>query len=420
MRTSLVITILILAAAFVLHRNGSRRLAELTERHAFLIQQHNAAGTPSSVSADPATSQQDSAAVIVEARKFTCDMISLANEISLQKKSGKPPDSATLKRAAGIPGLLQSLTSAQLQLVIPLTLSAPDLSDDLRQRMLKSYFTVLAAKSPTDALELLTRHSNLIGPQADPAGIAGKALAAWSLTQPAKAREWIQTNGPLHPEWITDSAKLPLLIQTSQTDSRAAFVMMDQLGIMDKPSAITKMCATASTPAARKKVWDALRDYSENLADAGEKKALVRAAIQQMTPGISEAGPAEAANWLKDARLDIQHLETFAEALPFNPKAEETTAWIQWMGATLPGKSSEAPIRRLFSRWIAQDHVSAGQWLNNQPASPVKSTCIHIFAESVASQDPEAARQWALTLPPGPERDELLRKSVQPLSSDKK
>lgn len=418
MRTSFFITIFILVAAFMLHRHGSRRLMELTERHSFLIQQKQTPGTTASVSTDTASSPRDRATAIEEARQFTRDMIRLANEISLQKKSGEPPDSAMLKRSARIPGLLRSLTAYQLQLVIPETISAPDVSDDLRQGMLNSYLTVLAEKSPANALELLDRHSNLIGARADPAGIACKALAAWARAQPEEARAWIRSNGPRHPDWITDSAKLPLLIQTAHVDPQATFALLEQLEIADRGSAITKICAEASTPAVRKKVWDALREYLETLADSGEKQALVRAAIQRMTPGISGAGQIEASKWLKDASLDPPALEAFAEAIPFNSKAEETTAWILWIGAALPSASADAPIRRLFSRWIAQDHVAAGRWLNGQPAGGVKSICVRTFAETVASQDPEAARQWALTLPPGPERDKLLRKSVLPESSD--
>jgi hypothetical protein len=66
-------------------------------------------------------------------------------------------------------------------------------------------------------------------------------------------------------------------------------------------------------------------------------------------------------------------------------------------------------IRGLIRRWTTHDYQAAGKWLGITPEGPTKNTAIASYAETVASYEPETAAQWALTLPPGTDRERTLK-----------
>jgi hypothetical protein len=68
--------------------------------------------------------------------------------------------------------------------------------------------------------------------------------------------------------------------------------------------------------------------------------------------------------------------------------------------------------------WTRNDYQSAGQWLTTAPDGLVKNAAIRSYAETVSPYDPETAAQWALTLPPGNERERTLRRIHQNWPAD--
>jgi len=64
----------------------------------------------------------------------------------------------------------------------------------------------------------------------------------------------------------------------------------------------------------------------------------------------------------------------------------------------------------MVSGWTQSDFQATGAWLNTTPTGPLKNSAIRSYAETVSRYEPEAAAQWALTLPPGEDRDQTLNR----------
>ena len=58
-----------------------------------------------------------------------------------------------------------------------------------------------------------------------------------------------------------------------------------------------------------------------------------------------------------------------------------------------------------------RDHRAAGEWLTALQDGPAKPIAVAAFAKTVAPYDPDIAAQWAMTLPPGNQRDGLLKEA---------
>ena len=62
-----------------------------------------------------------------------------------------------------------------------------------------------------------------------------------------------------------------------------------------------------------------------------------------------------------------------------------------------------------MQNWAREDYAAAGNWLNEQSAGITKNAAIKTYADALHSREPEAAADWAVTLPEGKERSDLLQ-----------
>ncbi len=90
-------------------------------------------------------------------------------------------------------------------------------------------------------------------------------------------------------------------------------------------------------------------------------------------------------------------------------KAAERGQWIDWIGKTLPPDKASGCIWQNVTAWTKADYQAAGKWLSSTPDGPRKIAAIQAYAGAVASSAPKNASQWAMTLPPGKDREQTFR-----------
>jgi hypothetical protein len=79
------------------------------------------------------------------------------------------------------------------------------------------------------------------------------------------------------------------------------------------------------------------------------------------------------------------------------------------MSANVPADQVGARVETLMHLWTALNNRAAGTWLDSALDGPAKDAAVKSYASDVASLDPAAASQWALTLPEGDKRTGLLQ-----------
>ena len=116
--------------------------------------------------------------------------------------------------------------------------------------------------------------------------------------------------------------------------------------------------------------------------------------------------------WIENAALSPEELADFCESA-YCIKSEESGKWIEWIGSKLPVEKSKGSISMMVLNWMEKDYQAVGKWLAATPAGPSKNISIRCYAETVAKYEPASAAQWAMTLPPGEDRDETLNNIYQ-------
>lgn len=412
MKVSIAASILILLVAALFGFHGHQRLVTVRESHAKLV----ASASQLGISVDPARpgapvriTKRERVNKEADAKAAAAEFIAFAREMEAMEKNGDPPDEGQQKRIMELMDRLMSLDSAQLKILIAEVRAAKDLKDETRQGLIGFSIMTLASDHPQAALALLTESSELFKGEGMGTHVVSSSLAKWAKDDPLAALEWVRKNSEKFPDLITDDAKRGLISGTAIQDPRLAFKLIGELGIKDNSNVISSIVSAARTPEERTVTLVALREHLATIADEKARTDAGHTAIAQLAGSVLQENFDSASKWIANSKLTPKELESFADGLPHSSKSSESGQWIEWIGQNLPPDKAAQKIERLVSNWTRNDYQAAGKWLATAPEGPTKIAAIRSYAETVSRYEPETAAQWALTLPPGKNRDETLR-----------
>ena len=413
MKISIGLSILILAAAATLGWHDHQRLVTVREHHTRLVTEAATLGIALDPShpADPVRiTKRERENKEADAKAAAAEFIAFAKEMEAIEKEGGPPDEATQERIIEIMDRLMSLDASQLKILIAAVRADKSLKDETRQGLIGFSIMTLANDHPQTALALFTESSDLFKDgNMMSVHVVSSSLAKWAKDDPLAAFDWVRKNGEKFPDLVTDDAKRGLISGAAANDPKLAFKLIGELGFKDQSQAISGIMSAAKTPEERTATLAALRGHLATMPDEKARNEATASAMGGLTRGLAQEGFASATQWITGANFSPSELESFTGGLSSSTKSEETGQWIEWIGEKLPPKTSEASIRNIVRNWTENDYQAAGKWLSGTPAGPTKNAAIRTYAETVSRYDPTTATQWAMTLPPGEDRDETLK-----------
>lgn len=411
MKISIAASILILLIAALFGFHGHQRLVTVRETHAKLVASANQLGIavdPSHPDAPVRITKREREDQEADAKAAAVEFIAFAREMEANREKGGPPDEAQQKRIMEIMDRMMSLDSAQLKILIAEVRAAKDLKDETRQGLIGFSIMTLSNDHPQAALALLTESSDLFKGGGMGSHVISSSLTKWAKDDPLAAVEWVRNNSAKFPDLTTDDAKRGLISGTAIQDPKLAFKLVGELGLKDPSQAVTSIADAATTPEQRTATLAALREHLANLEDEQARKNLANSAVREFAQNIGKEGFEAGSQWVATAAFTPSELESFARGLPGSIKNGENGQWVEWIGEKLPPDTAADNIQILVNQWTETDYQAAGKWLATAPDGPTKNSAVRSYAETVSRYEPETAAQWALTLPPGKDRDKTL------------
>jgi hypothetical protein len=408
------ILILLLAALFGFH--GHHQLFTVRENHDKLVASANQLGIsidPSHPSTPVRITKREREDKEADAKAASVEFIAYAREMEANREKGVSTDVAQQKRQMEIMDRMLTLNSAQMKILIAELRAAKDLKDETREELIYLSLFMLSNDSPQAVLALLTEPSDLFKGTGMSSHVISSSLAQWAKDDPLAALEWVRNNSAKFPDLITERAKQGLISGTAIQDPKLAFKMIGDLGLENSSFVVTGIVRAATTPEQRTATLAALREHLANLKDEKARKDLSRSAVYEFAQNIGNEGFEAGSQWITAAGFTPAELESFAGGLYSSIKNGENGRWIEWIGENLPPRKAADKIESMVRGWTQTDFQAAGNWINSVPDGPTKNTAIRSYALTVSGYEPETAAQWALTLPPGKDRDSTLNRIYQ-------
>lgn len=333
------------------------------------------------------------------------EILDFARELEANQRDGKPIDVATRQRLLEKIEQLQSLNAVQLGILLGEFRSASGIDDQTRRGLVSFAMHTLANTHPEAALELFLNDTDLreIGGLGE--AFLSSTMSSWAGANPVKALTWLRTNEGKHPALVTDAVRVALVTGVSKQDMRSAFGLLSEFGLEKPDDALAKIASSADSPERRTDFISLLRKH-ENLSMG---KEMPEGVVATLAHGIGQDGFEVGTGWLTQSKLTAEELTRMADFIVRSAKGGEQGKWIGWLGEKLPADSRDDKVYAAMTNWTQKDHRAAGEWLAAAPEGSVRNAAVKGFVGAVAEYDPQVATQWALTLPPGEQRESSLQ-----------
>jgi hypothetical protein len=413
----LVVTVFILVVGAGLGWRGHQRLASVRQMHQQTVAEAAEAGialNPSRPGESLRLTKRERGDSGVGVQLAAAEFIAFAQDMDAYRSGGgSQHDPAMQKRLMEFMDRMMALSATQFKALIAEVGANKDLPDAIRQDLIGFSITALANDQPQAAIALFSEASGLFSDARIGGRVLAAVLACWAKDDPLAALAWVQHHAGKHAALVTEDTKLGMIAAAAVQYPKFAFKLIGELALNDAAQAVQGVVDGARTAAERSATLAGLRGYLATLTDAAAREATATRALQGLALGSMRGGFESARQWLESVKLTPPELEAFAGGVTPQPKSDDNGQWVEWIGNTLAADQAAEKIHGFVSVWTQIDCPAAGKWLSAAADGPVKTAAIRAYAETVASYEPEVAAQWALTLPPGDERDATLRQIYQ-------
>ena len=419
MKISIVLAVLILAVGAMFGWHDRQQLVASRETHGRLAAEAAQFGISIDLKnpADPVRltkrgDRVDRETEDAEARLVAREFIAFAKEMEAIEEKGGSPDAAMQQLIMAFVDRMMSLDSAQLKILVAEVRAAPDLQDETRQGLIGFSIMTLANDHPQSALvlqiESSTDSSGVLKTDGMGMQVISTSLAKWAAEDPLGALDWVRENGEKYRALVTDSTKRGMISAVAANDPKLAFHLIGELGL--SADSVGSVVGAAKTPEERTATLAALREHLASLPEGEARQQALKSGIRYFALGAAKEGFEAGSQWIDSAGFTPEQLAGLAGGgFAQQVKIEDTGKWVEWMGENLPEGKSNDDISQMVRHWTTDDYQAAGKWLAATPDGPAKIISIRSYAETVANYEPQTAAQWALTLPPGKDRDETLK-----------
>jgi hypothetical protein len=397
MRTIRLLVLLLGVAFFWSGVRKGSAVSRLKTEHEVLVSRARSIGVPENENYEERSSSRAPSrpsASKIPAERLKDDLVAAFLRLKALEDSADP--GTRLKVEAEVRewiGRLIDLSPKELKrLTSDLTSDSTLNPKDVKQ-LISVIFDLSAFQQGETAAELALAHRDI---EPDLTSVIGN----WAKQDPSNAFAWLEKNrqtmgdgyvGALRQAIEESAARDPAmalgnLSRIEDAESRAATEV-------ELASSLMEDGERAALLAELRLSTLAVPDRIEVLRGLG--KGLV--AHQDYEPGA----------WMKELSPDEAMVVAsgLSEKSGLSPRPD---AWLDWMGKSLPPERVADTAKPMLTKWINEDYEAAGEWINRQPAGDLRNEAAANYARMVAKRFPDTAKDWANSLPDGPDKRKLL------------
>ena len=407
MKCRIVVFLLIVAAICGFGWYNARGLSQVRERQRILRDEAGRLGILPGQSGGMLRQPKPHRNTAAAGKMLAPEDIALMKELEQSRKPPAKPVAGFWERHAAMVARIKAMTPAQIRKFIAEARAHEELSPESRQMLVQTAIEALIDQSPAAGLDLYTGMQDLFSPDNVCWSVSG-GVVKWAKKDPSAALDWVRGNLAEHSDLINNDARCAVAEGAALSDRKLAFRLIGELGIDPPANATQGIVDTAKTPAERIAALADLREYAPTIEDRDDRFRAKDYAIAVFGKNLAKEDFQAAIVWVASAGLTNSEIASFGSDIGCSVKNGDQAKWLDWFSEKLAAGGYQRAVCQLITNWTAKDHEAVGNWLNAAPTGPVKNYAISVFADEVAHYQPDAAIQWAVTLPAGKARDETL------------
>ena len=265
----------------------------------------------------------------------------------------------------------------------------PDLNKQARGMLGSSCTTVLANDHPQVALEMFI-HGPELFTEHNPMGLVCTALATWARSDLTAAIDWLKKN----PQPFSDHAKAGIISSVAEQDPQHAFRLIGQLDLKDKSQMAWQIVNSAKTFEQKSATLAGLREYLPTIQTEDPLDHIRKSYFSLLATSMHCEGIKAITRWISESKFTPQEIDPFLDGLG-NATHSETGKWIEWMRQSLPTEQADRRIENLIHHWATNDYQAAAQWATSQPEGTDREQVLKTIHRYWPEQDPAGRKTFA-------------------------
>lgn len=242
----------------------------------------------------------------------------------------------------------------------------------------------------------------------DKAEALNRTLIKWARRSPDEAYAWYQKalgeKNPIVESEEFQAARLRFLGPIAPAEAIAEILALDlenendihEFGDIFRPDNpeledISKVLAAFDRQSASKQESQRLRRLRHSY-------------IYDISSDLAGHGYQEAHAYMECHFSATDKANFFSQVSSNSNNLQASEAWLDY-GML---HASASALGDIVSDWAATDPTTSGQWLSKQEEGPKKEAAVYEYAKAMIKVNPEAAREWAETLPDSKNKKLLL------------
>jgi hypothetical protein len=350
-------------------------------------------------------------------QESTSDLIALIREITAGFKNGSNLDPASSAKLRSLENLSKSLDAAQWKALLAgihadqVFEEFGDTNEILSSLMMMMGIYFRDSGQPQTILTLAKQFPLLF--KDNEKGLAGmrSCMALWAKQDSTSAVAWIRKNHVIFPELVNGyDISDEMLLNVAMKDPDLAFQLIGELGIENPNNSVRSITMFAKTAESRTAILGALHRYVAAMPSGEERDQALNEGVTGLIKGVILSGFEVGTEWINHTEFTPdQYMLVFDIFAVNGGGADGSSQWIDWLIPRLPPEQVTGKVSKMVTSWAKQDYKSAGEWISGQANGVVKNAGIDAYSQVVAAYEPAVAVQWAMTLPPGEDRENALQ-----------
>jgi hypothetical protein len=265
------------------------------------------------------------------------------------------------------------------------------LTPALRGILGSSCTTVLANDHPQAALEIFTSSPEFFTGGDNGMSLVCTALASWARDDLTAAIEWLRKN----PQPFSDYAKSGIISAVAEQDPHHAFQLIAELEMKESNQAAWSIVESAKTFEEKSATLAGLREYLPTIPDEKLRDQYAKTYLSMLAAHMDREGIEAITRWISEAKLSPQELDPMLGGLVNAIHSHEADRWIEWMRQLPPAQTPHQRIKETLYQWTCRDYQAALQWAVTQPPGKDRDQVLKTIHGNWPKQDPVGMEAFA-------------------------
>jgi hypothetical protein len=181
----------------------------------------------------------------------------------------------------------------------------------------------------------------------------------------------------------------------AEQDPRLAFQLITDLDFKIADYAVRQLLSSQKTLEAKSTALAGLRGYLARIEDEKIRREVAKNSYGGFAGLVGKGSFKSLTQWISNENLSTQEVSDLAEGLYISTDNRETGQWIEWFRESLPEKQADRKVGNLIGQWADSDYQAAAQWAMTQPPGKDRDDTLTQIYQGWPKEDPEGASTFA-------------------------